>query len=60
MDVLMMIFTALGTIASIISAIIAVRAKDKIIEIQKNKNEVKIETESNSGQIIGINSGYVK
>ena len=66
-----LIFTATGAIASVISAIVAVRAKNKTQEILeqvkeekshniKNNGDVRISNNGiNSGTISGINSGDI-
>ena len=66
-----LIFTAVGAIASAISAIVAVRAKNKTQEILeqikeershniKNSGDVQISNKgTNSGTISGINSGDI-
>ena len=66
-----LIFTATGAIASVISAIVAVRAKNKTREILeqvneershniKNNGDVRISNNGiNSGTISGINSGDI-
>ena len=66
-----LIFTAVGAIASVISAIVAVRAKNKTQEILeqvkeershniKNSGDVQISNSGiNSGTISGINSGDI-
>lgn len=66
-----LLFTAAGAIASVISAIVAVRAKNKTQEILKqvkeershnirNSGDVRISNSGiNSGTISGINSGDI-
>ncbi len=66
-----LIFTAIGAAASVISAIVAVRAKNRTQEILKqikeershnirNSGNVRISNDGiNSGTISGINSGDI-
>jgi predicted membrane protein len=58
MDYIMLALTAIGTIATIISTIIAVRAKN---ETKRIVNKIKIVNEGiNKGNIVGINKGDIK
>lgn len=70
MEIIMFILTLAGTIATIISTIIAIRAKNEVKHILKNirqeNNEISIAGDTNainegtnSGTIIGANSGVV-
>lgn len=66
-----LILTAIGTVATVISTVIAIRAKNEAREILKqikeersrnvsNKGNVNIENKgSNSGIMSGINSGEI-
>ena len=66
-----LIFTAVGAMASVVSAIVAVRAKNKTQEIWeqikeershniRNSGDVRISNSGiNSGTISGINSGDI-
>ena len=70
MEIIMFILTLAGTIATIISTIIAIRAKNEVKHILKNirqeNNEISIAGDTNAinegtnyGKIIGANSGVV-
>ena len=66
-----LILTAIGTVATVISTVIAIRAKNEAQDILKqikeehsrnvrNKGNVNVENNgSNSGIMIGINSGEI-
>ena len=71
MDYLMLILTVIGTTATVISAVIAVKAKNEAKDILKqikeeksrkirNSGEVRVTNSgSNSGVLSGINSGDI-
>ena len=57
-----LILTAIGTVATVISTVIAVRAKNEAKDILKlkNKGNVKVKNSgNNSGIMSGINSGEI-
>lgn len=57
MDYLMLILTAIGTTATVVSAVIAVKAKNEAKDILKQIKEEKSRNIRNSGDVRVANSG---
>lgn len=57
MDYWMLILTAIGTTATVISAVIAVKAKNEAKDILKQFKEEKSRNIRNSGEVHVVNSG---
>ena len=60
MEIIALIFSGISSIAAVLSAIAAFKAKKDVSEIkQSNNNIINLKAKENKGDMVGINNGDI-
>ena len=59
MEIIALIFSGISSIAAILSAIAAFKAKREILEIKQSNNKINLKVKENNGNMVGINNGEI-
>ena len=59
MEIIALIFSGISSIAAVLSAIAAFKAKREILEVKQANNKINLKAKENNGNMVGINNGEI-